>query len=56
MQTYGGYIVDTGGTGPNGGMYVTRIENGVAYTLAGIPYPLFAFLAAQAKDIISRLL
>ena len=50
MQTYGGYIVDTGGTGPNGGIYVTRIENGVAYTLAGVPYPLFTFLAAQSGN------
>jgi hypothetical protein len=50
MQTYGGYIVDTGGTGPDGGMYVTRIENGVAYTLAGVSDPVFAFLAAQSGN------
>jgi hypothetical protein len=50
MQTYGGYIVDTGGTGPTGGLHATRIENGVAYTLAGLTDPLFAFLAAQSGN------
>jgi hypothetical protein len=47
MQTYGGYVVDSGGTGATGGVYDTRIENGVAWTVAGLgqPAPIFRYLS-----------
>ncbi len=46
MQTYGGYVIDTGGTGTTGGFYDTRIENGVAWTVAGLAQsaPIFSYL------------
>lgn len=47
MQTYGGYVIDSGGTGATGGFYDVRIENGVAWTVAGLaqPAPIFTYLS-----------
>jgi hypothetical protein len=46
MQTYGGYVVDSGGVGATGGFYDSRIENGVAWTVADLtqPAPIFTYL------------
>jgi hypothetical protein len=48
LQTYGGYVSDTGGgpctTGTCQGVYPSRIEGGAAYNMAGIPYPFMQYL------------
>jgi hypothetical protein len=46
MQTYGGYVIDSGGVGATGGFYDSRVENGVAWTAAGLaqPAPIFTYL------------
>ncbi|HLK33908.1 MAG TPA: hypothetical protein VKT29_12515, partial [Terriglobales bacterium] len=50
LQTYGGYVSDTGGD-YRGGFYVSRSEKGEAYFDAGIkPPPAFKFLSTQSGN------
>ena len=52
LQTYGGYVSDTGGgpcsTGSCQGVILSRIEGGAAYNMAGIPYPFMQYLGEQS--------
>lgn len=41
MQTYGGYIHDTGGSGDGTGLFVYPLEGGLAHTVGGVNDPMF---------------
>jgi hypothetical protein len=50
MQTYGGYITDTGGYSTAGGFGTVRVESGVSYALAGVSWPFLAYIQTQSGN------
>lgn len=50
MQTYGGYVTDTGGYSTAGGFATVRAESGVSYALAGVTWPFLAYIQTQSGN------
>jgi len=50
MQTYGGYVTDTGSYSTAGGFATVRAESGVSYALAGVTWPFLAYIQTQSGD------
>lgn len=52
MQTYGGYITDTGGNHNGGGFSIIRTEGGMAYATAGMTWPFLDYIAKQSGNAV----